>query len=37
MIHPADRIAIDPTKNIINKLRTSVFRLENAKSEKHIG
>ena len=37
MIHPADRITIDPTKNIINKLRTSILRLENAKSEKHIG
>ena len=37
MIQPADRIAIDPIKNIINKLRTSILRLENEKSEKHIG
>ena len=36
-IHPADRIAIEPIKNIINKIATSLLKLENAKIEKHIG
>jgi hypothetical protein len=37
MIQPAERIAMDPIKNIINKPRTSKLVLENAKIEKHIG
>jgi len=30
-------MAIDPIKKIINKFRTFILRLENAKIEKHIG
>ena len=37
IIHPAERMTIDPIKKIINKLIIFKLRSENAKIEKHIG
>jgi len=37
IIHPAERMTIDPIKKIINKLTIFKLRSENATIEKHIG